>query len=1392
MRLEHYANFLSGRMNDMSAFIIILLLFAAALIGAVLLAVFQKKHRKLWLLSCAALIPAALIALSAVHITFDALPVSNVEQSYSVEAVSQKGYLDMAFALIAQGETMGAERVLNEYAAEYPISDNYLLARARMEAVRKNYAQADGLYRHLTANSSLSSDSFHDEHNEVTLLIKGGGTYQKLFELISRQIGFLRLPDEAVKAAKCYSAVDMMDILGTSSENAKELIEKYEAILSEQPYLFASSTMELSYLKALCIAKEYGKIVERSPYYTDSHSLLTVAELCRTGKIGTSVLKNSEAGAQIHQRNERINHWIKQQKQSTQFSEAQQELIRTAQKMLSQSDISTAKAYKKWIKAQLLTMAESAEEKEASKLYLELARMEFDDDQTEHNSEYIRKALLTAARSEDEAYANAAAAINTILMDQSNTEGLKEIDSHVAVMVENMTAEEMKAGFGTDLTAADKEFADSVANRIENNDAGDRDISGGSEISADNMPMLANDNDLTFGLMDSQYESDDGDDDDDRYEAQQFSRHVTSQVNQITASVNIAAVDASAFETVSLIVSTDESIASNAEEFRKNIEIYDCNEEIKDYQVTKIEDETFHVILVCDNSGSMSGSKIRNLKEALRVFVNHLSDDIKVGIVSFDDSVLKKCSAPLGADKPTLLQAIDQMGDYGGTNIMSGVNAGMDQATVGEALNIMIVMSDGQDTMPDRKTLQELNSLCGQKDAVIYSMGLGSDVDSEVLSAYSKAGGGSYAYVSDSDSLLSFYQYLYGISRNRYKVTYTAKDNLLIRRKAMAVYKKDAKVNDVQSYSVGAADETEEELPDDYVIPLQNLTVNGLDTRMIYQSASDQIVRLTGQNLTKDTELSVSLKAGMSYDLSTEYESDTSWKVTIPASAACGEYDVIVKVNGKRCVFDAGLVIGSHKSNIVRFGDYVFEASNVSRSDNSIRLSGCVKMNGWLGFNSGVTLTGDVNNADSIRLSADRAYIGYDKTNAELNAFGKAMAQSGTVISLPKIEDLTLYRNYGISPSSEDYTTESAYLGSGLTVQSLIELNAPGFRLYPDRMELNFNEFSTAFPLQDQILKSPAFDDIFRFHSSHEETLMLTDKGPECKLEIQSESSDQERFDPVKLGNMSMMANLNDLELKIDTAADNYSLKLAVNLAAIGAGPGLEIAWKGGKLDTLKIGCDFDINTTISGVPVTFSDFMLGATDLSDKGLAGMTMQGSCDISMLKVSAYLPALEKFIGDVELLNFDDTTLSLSLGHRYIGVSTTLKLFDELAELGKADIKLGLSVPYSNPLLGYEEDPLIGLVGSYQKGLKIDASNFKLDIGSGGGVALSDKVIGLNAEGQIKYDIGWWVFKAHDMANGKAFIGMYQKHNGDYVFALIANTNDNSPLNLEWNPKAVIAG
>jgi len=1370
----------------MNALIVVLLLFLAALICTILLSVFQKKRRKMWIWSSVALLPAALIGILIVNITFASLPAASAEQSYSVEVTSQNGYLDMAFALLTQGETVGAERILNEYAAEYPVNDRYMLARARMEAMRKNYMQADGLYRYLEQHSALNKDNFSPEHNEVTLLMKGGGTYQKLFELIYKEIEGYQLPEEAIGAAECYSTVDLMDVTLTSAAIAKEQAEKYDTYYQSKPYLFSSSVMELSYLKALTIAKDYETIVERSPGYTDSHSLLILAELCRTGRISNSVLKNSSAGASIHEKNHKISGWIQNQEQSHDFGE-KQTLIDNAKAMLEQTDISSPKSYKRWVKSQLLAMAESGDEKEASKLYLELARLNFDDDDTDKNAEYIQKALITAGNSEDEVYSGAASAINTILQDKDNTEGLKEIDSYVNRMVEHMTAEEMQSGFGTDLTPEDKAFAESVSNRLEESEEGP------SQSEDYPMPLLTEDNDPEIGLMDSQYDDDDGDtDSDEAYEQREFSKHVTSQVNQITGSVNIASVDASKFDEVTLTVAVDESIATDAESFRKNIEIYDCNIEIKDYQVTKIEDERFNIILVCDNSGSMSGSKISDLKSALQVFVNNLSEDVKAGIVAFDSSVLSDSSAPLGSTKAALLQAIDRMHDRGGTNILDGVKEGLNQASAGDSMNIMIVMSDGQDSTPGDDTIRELKNLCGQKDVVIYSMGLGADVDSVVLSAYSQAGGGSYTYVSDSNSLLSFYRYLYGISRNRYKVTYQAQDTLLVSRKAMAAYKADAKVYDEQSYSVGKQnDASEDALGEDYEIPLQDLTVSGLDTRMLYKSSSDQTIHLLGKSLTKDKELTVSIKAGMSYDLKCEYESDTSWKITVPASAACGVYDVIVKVDGRRCIFDDGLVIGTQNGNTIRFGDYVFEASNVSHLGNEIQLSGFVRMNNWLGFTNGLTITGDVNNDSSVQISAPKAYIGFQKGNDQLNAFGKFMADSGHVINLPKIESLTLYRNYGIAASSDEFRTDAAYLGGGLMIQSLVELNAPGMRLYPDRMELGFNEFSTALPMQDQLLKTTGVNKLFKFTTSHEEKLVASENGLDCVLEITSSSSDQDNYDPVKLGNMQLYANLSDFELKLDTRQGNYSFKLGVNIAFLKFGPSIELGWKEGKFDTLRLGCDMDINTTISGVPVTFSDFKLGATDLADQGLAGMTIEGSCKISVMKVSAYLPALEKFVGDVDLLSLDDTTLSLSLGHKYIGVSTKLKLL-ELAELGEADIKLGLAIPYSNTLLGYDEEPVAGMIGSYHRGLKIDSSNCKIDVGAGGGVALSDKVIGLNADGKVKYDIGWWIFSAHDETTGKAFIGVYQKHNGDYVFAFIANLNDGKPLNIEWNGKAVIAG
>ena len=870
----------------MNALTVVLILFSAAFVAAVLLAIFRKSGRKMWIASAIALVPLALVAILVVNTTFAQLPASsaNEAQSASGRIDPEKGYLDMAFALISQGETTGAEKILDEYAAEYPVSDNYLLARARMEAVRRNFTTADGIYKYLEKTSSLDKERYTPEHNEVTLLMNGGGTYEKMTELIIKEINGLSIPAEAIKAAKLYSETDVMEADPSYVSLAEKAVEKYKTYLEEYPQLFASSTMELSYLKALTIAKDYATIVDRALGYTDSHSLLILAELSRNGRISNAILRESDVNSRVHDKNARILKWIESQESSN-----------------------------------------------------------YTDDQLNANNEYIQQALITAGNSEDINYANAAAAVNSILEDKNNTENLKNIDQYVDQMVQYMTPPELRSGFGTDLSDEDRRFARSVTEKIYGTDIAEE----SSAVSGTGYAGVISDNEPSVGLVDYEYDSDYeyNEADSDR---KAFSSYLTSQVNQITASINIASVDASKFDEVSLVVAADESIADNAEKFKKNIEIYDCGIEISDYTVEKIEDEKFNIILVCDNSGSMDSSdKIVNLKNALSVFLNNLSDDVKVGIVAFDSSVISRASAPLGSDISALRNAISNMGAYGGTDIYDGVSAAMDQAQPGNGINVMIVMSDGQDYRPDSGTLNNIRNNCSLKDVVIYSMGLGSDVDSDVLSSYSSAGGGSYTYVSDANALLSFYEYLYGISRNRYRVTYKAVDNLLVNRSAMAVYKSDSKITDTQPYSVKKAssgendpeDDKPSELPENNDIPLQNVKISGLDTRLIYKSHSDNVVHLLGEGLTNDMKISVSIKSGLSIDLKTEYESDTSWKVTVPSSVSSGEYDVIVKVNGRRCVFKSGLVISTKKSGVLRFGDYVFEASNIARLSKEISIT---------------------------------------------------------------------------------------------------------------------------------------------------------------------------------------------------------------------------------------------------------------------------------------------------------------------------------------------------------------------------------------------------------------------------------------------------------------------
>lgn len=379
----------------------------------------------------------------------------------------------------------------------------------------------------------------------------------------------------------------------------------------------------------------------------------------------------------------------------------------------------------------------------------------------------------------------------------------------------------------------------------------------------------------------------------------------------------------------------------------------------------------------------MEGEKIENLKKAVSTFVGKLADEVNIGIVPFGSGVLEGVCEP-GSSREKLEQSVESFRSDSGTNIYSGVEYTLSMlAKEKDALNIAVIMSDGQDSIPSEEQLQKITSACENGNILLYSMGLGADVESEVLSTYSDAGNGAYVFVSDSNSLYSFYQYIYQISKNRYEIEYQAVDTNVQSRTLRVEHKGHRKIYDERSYYLYENDLTEEDLGPESDLQIQDMIFYGLDTKLLYESPAPQKVRHVGKDLKKENKISVSLHGAMEYELECKYESDTSWEITIPARAACGVYDVYVTANGERRVFPSGLVITSGDLNTVRYGNYIFTSTGKEVCGDTTKLTGYIRMNGWLGFQDSVQLEGDLKKDPEVLMRCRRSYVQYDRNTAK-------------------------------------------------------------------------------------------------------------------------------------------------------------------------------------------------------------------------------------------------------------------------------------------------------------------------------------------------------------------------------------------------------------------------
>ncbi|MCP2604714.1 VIT and VWA domain-containing protein [Candidatus Aminicenantes bacterium AH-873-B07] len=165
-----------------------------------------------------------------------------------------------------------------------------------------------------------------------------------------------------------------------------------------------------------------------------------------------------------------------------------------------------------------------------------------------------------------------------------------------------------------------------------------------------------------------------------------------------------------------------------------------------------------NLIFVIDSSGSMSGKKIKQAKEAVCFVINHLNEKDKFSLIDFDDGVSLFSSKLLIANsinKEKALQFVNEIDASGGTNINEALLEALKVTESNGRPNYILFLTDGLPTTGVTHIGDILRNVknANQFRARVFVFGVGYDVNTELLDKISSQNYGTSIYVDENENL---------------------------------------------------------------------------------------------------------------------------------------------------------------------------------------------------------------------------------------------------------------------------------------------------------------------------------------------------------------------------------------------------------------------------------------------------------------------------------------------------------------------------------------------------------------------------------------------------------------------------------------------------------------
>jgi Ca-activated chloride channel homolog len=165
--------------------------------------------------------------------------------------------------------------------------------------------------------------------------------------------------------------------------------------------------------------------------------------------------------------------------------------------------------------------------------------------------------------------------------------------------------------------------------------------------------------------------------------------------------------------------------------------------------------------LVLDHSGSMHhGKKLASVKEAVKMVIDHLSPEDYISVVTFSGRAQTIIPSRPANDPWRMKALIDRINIGGGTNMVKGMKAGLDELqrwNIPNSIKRMILLTDGR-TVGSNKCRQLAKEI-RESAIVIYPLGIGADWDEDLLDEIGMLSGGAEAeYIRHPGDAMTIFQ----------------------------------------------------------------------------------------------------------------------------------------------------------------------------------------------------------------------------------------------------------------------------------------------------------------------------------------------------------------------------------------------------------------------------------------------------------------------------------------------------------------------------------------------------------------------------------------------------------------------------------------------------------